>query len=139
MYFNSLCLTTAVVASVLMLSACNRPGAAPATPAVNTAAAPGVAIAPVGPAPTAAAPAPATAEAAPEPVGKGLGKGMGGGKRGGKGGGKGGLRSACADDIKKFCTGGERVGRCLKSHASELSQACAQAREARKESRGGGR
>ena len=63
MHFNSLGLTTAVVASVLMLSACNKPGAAPATPAVNAALVPDANAVPAVPAPTVAAPASATVEA----------------------------------------------------------------------------
>ena len=151
MHPNRLYLTTALVASVFMLSACNKPGAAPAPPATNAAAVPAVpalpaeVAAPTVPGGLAVQPAPATgAEAAPERFGRRMGKGMGrrmggGGMAGGKGGGKGAMRAACAADIQRFCTGGGKVGRCLKTHASELSAACAQAREQRKEARRAGR
>ncbi len=132
MHSNTLYLTTAVVASVLMLSACNKPATAPATPAVNAAAPAATGAFPALPAPAAVTPAPASDNTA---------AGGRGGRRGGKGGkgGKSGMRAACADDIQKFCTGGGKVNKCLKSHASELSQACAAAREARKEARRAGR
>lgn len=130
MHLNSLCLTTAVVASVFMLSACNKPATAPAVPATNPAAPAATGAVPAVPAAPVAA-APATTNPA---VGGRGGRRMGGGR-----GGKNGMRAACADDIKKFCTGGGRVGKCLKSHASDLSQACAQAREQRKEARQAGR
>jgi hypothetical protein len=75
-------------------------------------------------------------------MGRRMGRGMAGGqggRGGGKGGGKGAMRAACAADIQKFCTGGGKVGRCLKTHAGDLSAACAQAREERKEARRAGR
>jgi hypothetical protein len=49
----------------------------------------------------------------------------GGGQGEGGGAGQGeGLRSACQAEIAKLCPGGERVGRCLRSHQEELSLAC---------------
>lgn len=45
------------------------------------------------------------------------------------------MKLACAEEIKKFCTGGEKPGRCLKEHASELSPGCTAAREALKAAR----
>ncbi len=40
------------------------------------------------------------------------------------------MRKACAEDAKKFCTdvkaGEGRIVKCLKQHAQELSQGCAQ-------------
>ncbi len=45
---------------------------------------------------------------------------------------RGKMRTACADDVKKHCAGIERgkgaLGRCLESHASELTPACTTAR-----------
>jgi len=39
------------------------------------------------------------------------------------------MKLACAEEIKKFCTGGEKPGRCLKEHESELSPGCNTARQ----------
>ncbi|MEO8925569.1 MAG: hypothetical protein ABI306_00260 [Caulobacteraceae bacterium] len=114
MHSKPLWLATAVVASIFMLSACEKQAAAPATPAVPAAATP---------APVVAATPPATTPPA-TPVA-------------GNGGQGGAVKTACADDIKKFCTaaGGEKPWRCLKQHAAELSPACTAARAAAKAKR----
>ena len=137
MHSKTLALTTAVAVSLFMISACNKtpaaaPAAAPVAPAAETTPAPATTVAPpvAAPAPAVAAPAPA-----PAPMAEGRG-----GKRGGKGGGKAGkaaLREACAADIAKFCTAGEKPGKCLRPHKDELSQACQTARAERKAERQG--
>jgi|GEM_PF-6538997 len=122
MRLNTLGLTTAAVASLVILSACNKAANAPTAPAAN-------AVAPATTAaPALAAAAPATPMATPAPT------------RGRRGGGK--VRQACAADIAKFCAAGEKPWKCLKPHESELSQTCqaarAQAKAARQARMGGG-
>jgi len=130
---NTLKLSIVMALSLVTLAACNKHGqnsgqaAAPGT--TNVAAATPTAVAPVTAAPATAAPmaaAPATtttttATPAPAPA-------VGGGdvKERAKA-----MRLACAEEIKKFCsTGGEKPGRCLKEHESELSPGCNTARQA---------
>jgi hypothetical protein len=150
MHTKTLALTTAVVASLFMISACNKaatpaaPAAAPvataatATPPPATAAAPPV---------TTPAPAPmAAGRAAPMAAGAG-GGGMGGGRgmggRRGMGGGRGmggerpgmKMRQACAADIAKFCTPEQKPFQCLRPHAAALSQGCQTARAEMKAAR----
>ena len=115
MRLNTLGLTTAVVASLVILSACNKPANAPPAPVASAAIPTATPVAPVGANPT-AAPAPSGAP-------------MAGGNKGPK------LRIVCADDIKKFCSSGEKPGKCLKAHESDLSQACQTARAERKAAR----
>jgi|SRR5215470_17294924 len=54
----------------------------------------------------------------------------------------GGLRKACASELQQYCAGNER-GRarraCLEGHASQLSDACKAALQARGERHGGRR
>ena len=45
------------------------------------------------------------------------------------------MRLACADDIRKFCSGAEKAGKCLKEHKTQLSAACADARRTLREAR----
>jgi len=117
MHPRALCLTTALLAALLALPACNK-SATPTAPANAPAIAATAATAPPAatPAPPAASPAPLAA--APMAAGSG-------GERPGKK-----IRQACAADIAKFCTAGEKPRQCLKPHAAELSPTCQAARSA---------
>jgi predicted small lipoprotein YifL len=125
---NTLKLSLVISLSLLTLAACGKHGnsSAPtvAPDTTNVAAATPVAAAPVTATPTTAAPAtttPSMATPAPAPM-------AGGGdvKQQVRA-----MRLACAEEIKKFCsTGGEKPGRCLKEHESELSPGCNTARQA---------
>jgi WD40 repeat protein len=42
----------------------------------------------------------------------------------GVGGGGSAIRTVCQADVRKFCTGEEHVGRCLRRHDRELSDDC---------------
>lgn len=107
---RSLNLALAVAVSLLSLAACDKAGKAPS----NT-------VAQSGTMPAATAPATPSntvmASAAPDASGRAA------------------VKTACADDIQKFCAGEAKWGRCLKQHEGELSQACIAARAARKAER----
>ncbi len=113
MRLDTLGMTAAAIASIAMLSACNKPATAPATPAAS-ASVPAATVAPPTVPTAAAPPTPSTAASNPTP--------MAAGRRGGR------VRQACAAEIAKFCTAGEKPWKCLKPHKTELSQACQAAR-----------
>jgi hypothetical protein len=123
---HTLKLSLVVALSLVALAACDKGGknsgqaAAPDT--TNVAAATPATPAPVTTPPPAATPAPAPAAGGDV---RELAKAM---------------RLACADEIKKFCsTGGEKPGRCLKEHESELSPGCNSARQALRAARKAGK
>jgi hypothetical protein len=122
---NTLKLSLVLALSLATLAACDKQGkkseeaAAPDTTNVATATA--TAPAPAATTPTAAQPATTPAPAPAAGAVKEQVKAM---------------KLACADDIKKFCaTDGEKPGRCLKEHESDLSPGCNTARQALKAAR----